>query len=354
MSVTRRLASIQKIWKIDPIEGADRIELAHVLGWQCVVNKGQFQPGDMGVYFQIDSFLPIREEFEFMRSTSYKRSELFGEGFRIRTMTFRGQISQGLILPLSAFPELGEAAEHEDVTELLKVKKWEVPERVNSSGTIIGDIPDFMPKTDEIRIQEYPGLIGEFGDTEYYVTTKMDGTSCSVGIDTSADGDGKFHVAGRNYEYKDDGKSPFYEHVKNLGLETSMRNLMSAGNVKTLVLQGEFCGEGIQKNRLKLRKPEWYIFTIRADGKRVDLDTLQRYCAELKMNMVPIEERGRALGSKYPDVDALLARAAGAYPNGGPKEGIVIRPATPAYSETLRGPLSFKVINNKFLLKHEE
>ena len=48
----RKLASIQRIWKIEPIEGADRIELAHVLGWQCVVNKGQFQPMDTAVYTQ--------------------------------------------------------------------------------------------------------------------------------------------------------------------------------------------------------------------------------------------------------------------------------------------------------------
>ena len=69
----RKLASIQRIWKIEPIEGADRIELAHVLGWQCVVNKGQFQPMDIGVYFEIDSFLPIRPVYEFMRFLATKR-----------------------------------------------------------------------------------------------------------------------------------------------------------------------------------------------------------------------------------------------------------------------------------------
>ena len=84
----RKLASIQRIWKIEPIEGADRIELAHVLGWQCVVNKGQFQPMDIGVYFEIDSFLPIRPEFEFMRSSSYKKIDIMGEGFKLRTMRF--------------------------------------------------------------------------------------------------------------------------------------------------------------------------------------------------------------------------------------------------------------------------
>ena len=107
----RKLASIQRIWKIEPIEGADRIELAHVLGWQCVVNKGQFQPMDIGVYFEIDSFLPVRPEFEFMRASSYKKTDIMGEGFRLRTMRFRGQISQGLLLPLNQVPEISDDVE---------------------------------------------------------------------------------------------------------------------------------------------------------------------------------------------------------------------------------------------------
>ncbi|MBR3428941.1 MAG: RNA ligase (ATP), partial [Clostridia bacterium] len=101
----RKIASIQRIWKIEPIEGADRIELAHVLGWQCVVNKGQFRSMDIGIYFEIDSFLPVRPEFEFLRSSSYKKTDIMGEGFRLRTMRFRGQISQGLLLPISRFSE---------------------------------------------------------------------------------------------------------------------------------------------------------------------------------------------------------------------------------------------------------
>ena len=69
----RKLASIQRIWNIEPIEGADRIELAHVLGWQCVVDKGQFKPMDLAVYFEVDSFLPVRPEFEFLSAGKYRR-----------------------------------------------------------------------------------------------------------------------------------------------------------------------------------------------------------------------------------------------------------------------------------------
>ena len=214
----RKLASIQRIWKIEPIEGADRIELAHVLGWQCVVNKGQFQSMDIGVYFEIDSFLPIRPEFEFMRATSYKKSDVMGEGFKLRTMRFRGEISQGLLLPLSQFPQIPVETEiGTDVTELLGVKKWEIEERVTTGGTAIGTLPYDIPHTDETRVQEEPALIQEFAGLEYYISTKMDGSSHSIGIDENG-----FHVTGHNYEYKDDGASSFYELVKARGKYLSL------------------------------------------------------------------------------------------------------------------------------------
>ena len=99
----RKLASIQKIWDITPIEGADRIELAHVEGWQSVVNKGTFKPMDNCVYFEIDSFLPFRPVFEFLRHSSYKKNDIMGEGFKLRTIKIRGEISQGLVY---LFPHL--------------------------------------------------------------------------------------------------------------------------------------------------------------------------------------------------------------------------------------------------------
>ena len=77
--MSRKLASVQRIWKIEPIEGADRIELAYVLGWQCVVNKNQFAPTDLAVYFEIDSFLPVCSEFEFLRASSYRKTDIMGE-----------------------------------------------------------------------------------------------------------------------------------------------------------------------------------------------------------------------------------------------------------------------------------
>ena len=198
----RKLASIQRIYQIDPIEGADRIELAHVLGWQCVVNKGQFKPMDLGVYFEIDSFLPVREEFEFLRKSCYKNTNIMGEGFKLRTQKFKGQISQGLLLPLEIFPEITSTEVGTDVTDILGIKKWEVEERATTGGTIKGTLPHSIPHTDEIRIQVEPELLNDFGDLPYYITTKMDGSSHSISIDEDG-----FHVTGHNFEYKDDNNN---------------------------------------------------------------------------------------------------------------------------------------------------
>ena len=345
----RKLASIQRIWKIERIEGADRIELAHILGWQCVVNKGQFQEMDLAVYFEVDSFLPIAPEFEFLRASSYRKTDIMGEGFRLRTMKFRGQISQGLLLPVSAFPAIPADAElGTDVTEILGVKKWEIEERITTGGTMIGTLPYDIPHTDETRVQAEPDLIQAFAGLEYYISTKMDGSSNSVGIDENG-----FHVTGHNYEYKDDGNSPFYELVKSMDLQAKMEAFATANNLSTFTIQGELCAPGIQKNRLKLTKPAWYVFTIRENGKRVGLTRMLEVCEKLQLESVPIEEIGTDLPVKYPTVEALLERADGNYPKGGKKEGIVIRPTEPVYCELVSGALSMKVVSNKYLLKND-
>lgn len=345
----RKLASIQRIWKVEPIEGADRIELAHVLGWQCVVNKGQFQPMDTAVYFEIDSFLPIRDEFEFLRASSYKKTDIMGEGFRLRTLRFRGQISQGLLLPTSLFPEIPKDANvGTDVTELLGVRKWEIEERATTGGTVIGALPYDIPHTDETRVQENPELIQAFAGLEYYISTKMDGSSHSIGIDENG-----FHVTGHNYEYKDDDSSSFYKLVKARGYQLKVEEYAKAQGLRTLTIQGEFCAPGIQQNRLRLSRPEWYVFTIRENGKRVGLKRMLQICKALGMTSVPIEEVDTDLPSKYPTVEALLQRADGEYPNGGKKEGVVIRPTEPVFCPLISASLSMKVVSNKYLLKND-
>ena len=348
--MSRKLASIQRIYKIEPIEGADRIELAYVLGWQCVVNKGQFNVGDLAVYFEIDSFLPIRPDFEFLRNSSYKNTNIMGEGFRLKTQKFRGQVSQGLLLPINQFPEIPVDVElGEDITEILNIRKWKIEERVTTGGTIKGTLPYTVPHTDETRVQAAPELIKEFAGIDYYISTKMDGSSHSISIDENG-----VHVTGHNYEYKDDGNSSFYNFVNERGYKNAIEAFKEKEGLSTLTIQGEFCGAGIQKNRLRLTKPEWYVFTIMENGKRVSLNRMLEICSEVGLTNVPIEETGNDLPAKYPTVEALLERADGEYPNGGKKEGIVIRPTEPIFCANIGAELSMKVVSNKYLLKNGE
>lgn len=103
----RKLVSVQVIRELLPIEGADAIELAKVLGWSVVVKKGEFRVGEKVVYAEVDSVFPEKEEFEFLRPLN----------FRIRTIKLRKQISQGICFPLSILPP-GKYEEYQEVTDL--------------------------------------------------------------------------------------------------------------------------------------------------------------------------------------------------------------------------------------------
>ena len=361
----RKLATIQQIKAILPIEGADAIELAEIMGWRCVVKKGEFCPGDIGVYFEVDSFLPLDDRYEFLRKSSYRNNEYMddgsgekGKGFRIKTITLRGEISQGLILPLASFPELADRdfPAGADVTELLSVRKWEVPEYTGNMGTAIGGKPLGIPTTDETRLQSMPEYLDAFSGKPYYISTKLDGTSCTI-----YHNDGAVGVCGRNEEYRDDAaSSAMWAWVYKNNLKDK---LIALG--ENIAIQGEFCGAGIQKNRLKLNEPNLFIFDIiklSEGGGKVGLAVMQEYCQHLGLETVPIEETGDSFNY---DLSELLEKAKGKYASGLDKEGIVVRT-----QETDKGTfsvtkedgsvgsavrrLSFKVINNDFLKKEKD
>jgi len=342
----RHLASIQEISDIKPIDGADAIELALIRGWQCVSKKGEFQKGDLCVYFEVDSFLPVDSRYEFLRKNSYRNNEFMGEGFRIKTITMRGELSQGLALPLSNFPDLPKEP-GADVTRLLGVRKWELPESVSCAGIEIGDKPFGIPTTDETRLQSMPEFIDVFNGLPYYITTKLDGTSCTV-----YHKDGRVGVCGRNKEYKEDTVScSMWQWVHNCGVK---EKLLKLG--ENIAIQGEFCGAGIQKNPLKLMSPNLFVFDVislfeGAGGYKVGLSELERYCKLLDLDMVPIEEVGNSFNYTLPE---LIDKARGKYHSGLDKEGIVVRTQETGHNHTIKHKMSFKVINNDFLKKEKD
>lgn len=361
----RKLASVQKVIAVEPIEGADNIEKVKVLGWQCVVaKKDNFKVGDKVIYIEIDSFLPIQPEFEFLRPSSYRLMADGKEGFRLRTIKLRKTLSQGLVMPISilegkmsflvtegdttarwTIDKILSIDEGTDVTEILGITKFEVAIPVQLKGILAGKFPsDIIPKTDEIRIQSEPGLIEELKGKEYYITVKVDGTSSTFYRHND-----KFGVCGRNWEHKLESQNAYLDIAKKYDLQNKLNALG-----KNLAIQGEICGPGIQKNPLLLKELELFVFSIYdIDNKRyLDLMEFISIAGELGLQTVPFEETVNQ-GFNY-TIEQLLEKAKGKYKSGKNREGIVIRPIKEAYSEVLKGRLSFKVVNNDYLLKDEE
>jgi RNA ligase (TIGR02306 family) len=342
----RNLATVQEILDIRSIEGADSIELVLIKGWQCVAKKGEFQKGELCIYFEVDSYLPIDARYEFLRRSSYRNNEYMGEGFRIKTMTMRGEISQGLVLPISAFPEITTQMGL-DVTDSLHVRKWEQPESVSNMGIEIGDKPFGIPTTDETRLQSMPEFLEVFSGLPYYITTKMDGTSCTIYCM-----EGKVGVCGRNFEYKEDtATSAMWAWVYKHGIKDKLVELN-----ESIAIQGEFCGAGIQKNRMKLMEPNLFVFDIvklygGGGSKKAGLSELQRYCERLGLDMVPLEETGDSFNYTLAE---LLEKARGKYSSGLDKEGIVVRSQETGHNYTINHKMSFKVLNNDFLKKEKD
>ncbi len=201
----RKLASVRVINDIQKIPEADMIELAIVDGWKVVVAKNVgHKIGDMVIYCEIDSFLPIKEEFEFLRKSSYKKMG-DQEGFRLKTIKLRGQVSQGLILPISVLNPTDTNIyvtpfEGLDVTEMLGIVKYEPPIPAELAGKVKGLFPSFIRKTDEERIQNLASEYELFKTqnkegVKFYVTEKLDGSSATYYFK-----DGIFGVCSRNLE----------------------------------------------------------------------------------------------------------------------------------------------------------
>ncbi|MBR4611505.1 MAG: RNA ligase (ATP), partial [Kiritimatiellae bacterium] len=171
--MARKLASVVKIASVSSIPEADRLEVIEMdgKGWRVVTSKGEFQPGDLAVYFEIDSFLPSDDErYAFLRERCLRKfcskgGSVLREGLRIKTAKLRGVISQGLVMPIAKFPELigpdGSPPEIGfDATAALNVEHYdEVAEAMRpaqggiGASDVMGSFPGFIPKTDEERIQ---------------------------------------------------------------------------------------------------------------------------------------------------------------------------------------------------------
>lgn len=275
----RTLASIQVILALSAIHKADAIEIATVKGWKVVVKKGEFEVGDKVIYCEIDSYLPIKEEYEFLRKTSY--AELPGqEGFRLRTIKLRGQVSQGLLLNVSVLPK-GEFAVGLDVTTQLGITKYEKPIPKELEGQIKGYRSSIIKRTDEERVQNLNAQWEELrAKGKYFAGEKLDGYSMTDYHIANQTG-----VCSRDLEFLEGVDNVYTRVAKKYGVGKKLQDLKL-----DYAVQGELIGLGINGNPYNLPDQDWRIFSIFDIHayKYLPLKKVREVCATLGLTMVPI------------------------------------------------------------------
>ena len=359
--IMRRLATIRKINDIRPIEGADRIEVCTVDGWEVVCKKDEFKLGDLVVYIEIDSIVPDKPEFEFLRDRK----------FRVRTIRLRKQISQGLILSTNILPQNKKYCENDNVTDIIGVIKYDPEgdkERTlltqkadNNKNPIIkflmrfkwfrkryikprkGGFPSWIVKTDEERIQNKTAMfeIEKANGTEFTVTEKIDGQSVTYFLEKNGR-KFNFGVCSRNILLKNPDNSSYWTIAKNLQIENVLRQLI--GNNDRIVLQGEILGDGIQGNKYKVSGYDFNAFNLIYQDHKASTQEVAETLKPFGIKTVSIVDENFKLKDtiqemvEYAKEDSVLLKRK--------REGVVIR--------ANNKDLSFKVINPEFLLQEEE
>ncbi len=355
MSEERKLATIRRISTIEPIENADAIEVATVDGWKVVVKKGEYKVGDLIIYFEIDSWIP-HELAPFLTKSTEPREYLGIKGERLRTVKLRGQISQGLILPLShpRVKELIGATFGElqgfDLTGILGIEKYEKPLSAELSGVAKGSLPFGIPKTDEARIQNLSREVSKWNYRVSYgeqplmfeVSEKLDGSSMTVYWN-----DGTFGVCSRNLDLLETEGNTFWNTAKKLDLKTKLDS-----HGVNLAIQGELVGPGVQKNYYKLDEHRFYVFRVYliAEGRFMTSKERMDFVKELRLHHVPILGYDTlSQPTNEITIEGILTMAEGssAIAPGIPREGLV-------FKEIDDPDIHFKAISNSFLLKEKD
>lgn len=344
----RKLATIQRVKNVVPIyHPADGtltsldLILFEDIAWQCVAKRDEFAPGDLAIYIEISSIVPELPVFEFLRSKKFK----------VKTVRLCGQLSQGLALPITILDEFGvdlffimHLESGQDVSEVLGVTRYEPPVevRINGSGAV-RPFPEFIPKTDELRIQSIPHILDIFEGQGVIATLKHDGTSATYFWDTDQD---KLRVCSRNTEKMEKDDSVYWQ-VLDLQpeIEAYCRQFPS------YVLQGEITGPGIQKNRMERKQLRFTAFNI-FDRDIADYIPHAFASVHCELYGVPfveeIEEWEEFSGET---VESILKIAEGKYPGTeNEREGIVLRLLfEDKFSYEIGSRVSCKAINNRYL-----
>lgn len=344
----RKLATIRTISAIADIPGADKIETAYIDGWTVVVEKGKHYPGEQIVFVEIDAWIP-HDLAPFLSKGKEPREYQGIKGERLRSVKLRGQLSQGLVLPISSLAVKTESGDYlgdwdqfdgHDVSERLGIVKWEREIPAQLRGQAKGNFPAFLRKTDQERVQNLVReieRIRESGEPEMFeVSIKLDGTSF-----TAYHNDGATGFCSRNLELKPEDEGSVYAQVFS---KYHLADALAATGMN-VAIQGEIMGPGIQGNRENLTEPTLYVFDVfdidarqyMNPGERMNFFSM--FLQHLGVQHVPL----LCFIDSLPAVTDILRMADGKSINNPVREGIVFKSCDRDFS--------FKAISDTFLLK---
>lgn len=336
--MTRKMAWIAKIEEINTILNADKICAYRVGGWWVVDSVNKYQIDDLVVYISIDSWIPT-EVAPFLSKGKEPREYNGVKGERLRTVKLRGQVSQGLLLPLGigAYNVNAQLDEGTDVSELLGIQKWEAPIPAQLVGVMRGSFPSFIRKTDQERVQnlkkELEQWVTEYATWE--VTEKLDGSSMTVYYNQ-----GVFGVCSRNIDLVKDENNSFWKTAISMRLD---KMLIDHGF--NLALQGELVGEGIQGNPYNLTGQQFFLYNIFDIDRQEYMSpwSVRPWANNARVPYVPLLEREFKLTGAT--IDSLLNYAEGksVLNSNTEREGLVFKRNGQHYA-------SFKAISNLFLI----
>ena len=380
----RELAYVVKINKVEPIEGYDRVEYAHINGWGCVVRKGAFKEGDLGVYFEIDSKCPAVEPFLFLEKRKY----------HVKTQKMCKRISQGLLMSFADFGwENDKYKEGTFLTKELGITYYEPEDNARKSNAGVDKYkkmaqrngklfskqpfrwlmkrgwgrkmlfvffgkkrdkcgwPAWVVKTDEERVENMPYILEN--KDPWIATEKLDGTSTTFTMKRKLFGRYEFYVCSRNVVFDKPDKKCFYdtnvylEMAEKYDIEKKMAKMLKMlPNAEWITLQGETYGGNIQKRDYSTNEHRFAGFNfITSNEGRWNSVRAAKFMNEFNIPWVPILDVNYVLPDTIEDLRAYVHSEPSTV-DGIIKEGIVFR--------SQDGSMSFKCVDPEFLIKYHQ
>lgn len=397
----RELAYLVQIDDIKPIPGRDRVECAIVGGWTIMVQKNQFKPGDIGIYFEIDSKVPEKEPFLFLEKKHYKiktqkyktpEGQFWSQGLLMHPNDFGWEVNEEEVIDdkyntyyvdndsrfltkklgvtyAAASDNRRKAASADKYKKMAQRQgkrfakqpyRWLMQRDWGKRLLFIffgkkkdkRNWPTWVSKTDEERVQNMPWILEN--KDPWIVTEKIDGTSTTFTIKRKPFNRYDFYVCSRNVVFDTPEKiqkgcyydtNVYIEMAEKYDIQNKMKQLMENEykDCEWITIQGETYGQGIQKRDYSTDSHMFaaFNFITSKEGRYNTLDMFDILTKKYDIPTVPIIYNDYIL----PDtVDELLSFATGkSVLDLKPREGFVFR--------SQDGVQSFKAVSNEYLMK---